>query len=61
MQYLPNVATFIGEQDSGKILRQGYHMLPWQSRFRRHVYSDFDFFNIFSPLINEIFKTIANY
>ena len=49
-QYLPNVATFtifIGEQDSGKILRQGYNMLPWQPHFRRHVYSNFDFLNIF--------------
>ena len=37
----------IGEQDSAKILRQGYHMLPWQPRFRHHVYSNFDFLNIF--------------
>ena len=37
----------IGEQDSGKILREGYHMLPWQPRFLRHVYSNFDFLNIF--------------
>ena len=27
---------FIGEQDSGKILGQGYHWLPWPPRFRRH-------------------------
>ena len=51
---------FIWGQDSGNILRQGYHMLPWQPQFRRRVYSNFDFFNIFS-LINEIFKTRANY
>ena len=49
-QYLPNVALLlkcIGEQDSGKYLRQGYHMLPWQPRLLRHIYSNFDFFNIF--------------
>ena len=62
-QYLPNVASLlklIGEQDSGKMLRQGYHMLPWQPRFRRHVYSNFDFLILFL-LINEIFKIRANY
>ena len=35
----PLLLKFIGEQDSGKILRQGYHMLPWQPHFRCHVYS----------------------
>ena len=57
-QYLPDVATFtkfIGEQDSGKILRQVYHMLPWQPHFRRHVYSTFDFYNIF---LNQLTKYI---
>ena len=43
----PLLLKFIGEQDSGKILRQGYHMLPWQPHFRRQVYSNFDFLNIF--------------
>ena len=43
----PPLLKFVGEQDSGKILRQGCHMLPWQKHFRRQVYSDFDFFNIF--------------
>ena len=38
---------FIGEQNFGNILRQGYHMLPWQPHFRRHVYSNFDFLNSF--------------
>ena len=41
------LVKFIGKQDSGKILCQGYHMLPLQPRFRRHVHSNFDFFNIF--------------
>ena len=45
--YLSNTYQIIGEQDSAKILRQGYHMLPWQPRFRHHAYSNFDFFNIF--------------
>ena len=31
-----------------------------QLPFRRHVYSNFDSLNIFSPLINEIFRTRAN-
>ena len=35
----PLLPKFIGEQDSGKILRQEYHMLPWQPHFRRHVSS----------------------
>ena len=56
----PLLQIFIGEQDSGKILRQGYPMFPWQPRFRHHVYSNFDILNIFS-LINEISKTRANY
>ena len=43
----PLLLEFIGEQDSAKILRQEYHMLPWQQHFRRHVYSNFDFLNIF--------------
>ena len=43
----PLLLKFTGEQDSGKILHQGYHMLPWQPRFRHHVYSNFDFLNIF--------------
>ena len=47
-QMWPLLLKFIGEQDSGKILRQGYHMLPGQPHFRRRVYSNFDFFNIFS-------------
>ena len=46
-QMWPLLLKFIGEQDSGKILRQGYHMLPWQPHFRCHVYSNFDFLNIF--------------
>ena len=46
-QMWPLLLNFIGEQDSGKILCQGYYMLPWQPHFRRHVYSNFDFFNIF--------------
>ena len=57
----PLLLKFIGEQDSGKILRQGYHMLPWQPHSRKYVYSNFDFLNIFCPLINEIFKTMVNY
>ena len=52
---------FIGEQDSGKILHQGYHMLPLKPRFRHHVYSDFDFLNIFSINQRNIFKTRADY
>ena len=46
-QMWPLLLKFIGKQDSGKYLRQRYHMLPWQPRFRRHVYSNFDFLNIF--------------
>ena len=60
-QMWPLLLKFIGEQDSGKFLRQWHHILPWQPRFWHRVYSNFDFFNIFSPLINEIFKTRANY
>ena len=56
----PLLLKFIGEQDSGKILRQGYYMLPWQPRFRHHVNSNFDFLIFFSLLINEMFKTMAN-
>ena len=51
---------FIGEQDSGKTLRQEYHLFTWQPRFRRHVYSNFDFLKYFFPLVNKIFKTRAN-
>ena len=47
-QMWPLLLKFIGVQNSGKILRQGYNMLPWQPRFRHHVYSNFDFLNIFS-------------
>ena len=58
----PPLLKFIEEQDSEKILRQGYHMLPWQPRFQRHVYSNLDFFDIFLHFkINEILKTRANY
>ena len=46
-QMWPLLLKFIGEQDSGKILHKGYHMLPWQPHFRCHVYSNFDFLNIF--------------
>ena len=46
-QMWPPLLNFIGEQDSGKILRQGYHILPWQPYFWRHVYSNFNFLNIF--------------
>ena len=58
-QCLPNVANllkFIGEQDSGKTLRQGYHMLPWQPHFQRHAYSNFDFLNIFLHLLSKYLK-----
>ena len=47
----PLLIEFIGKQESGKNLRQGHHMLPWQPHFRRHVYSNFDFFNIFFHLL----------
>ena len=43
----PLLLKIIREQVFGKMLRQGYHMLPWQPRFRRQVYSNFDFLNIF--------------
>ena len=43
----PLLLKFIGEQESAKILHQGYHMLPWQPHFQHHVYSNFDFLNIF--------------
>ena len=43
----PLLRKFIGEQDSGKAFCQGYHMLQWQPYFRRHVYSNVDFLNIF--------------
>ena len=46
-QMWPLLLKFIGEQDSAKILLLGYHMLPWQPHFRCHVYSNFDFLNIF--------------
>ena len=46
-QIWPLLLKFIGEQDSGNILRQWYHMLPWQPHFWPHVYSNFGFFNIF--------------
>ena len=49
----PLLLKFIGEQDSGKILRQRHHMLPWQPHFRRHVYSNFDFLNIFLHLLTK--------
>ena len=39
---------FIGQQDCAKSLGQGCHMLLWQPRFRRHVYSNFDFLIAFS-------------
>ena len=52
----PLLPKFIEEQDSGKILRQGYHMLPWQPHFRRYVYSNFDFFNIFLHLLMKYLK-----
>ena len=58
-QYQPNEAIllkFSGEQDSRKILREGYHMLPWQPRFRQHVYSNFDFLNIFLHLLTKYLK-----
>ena len=32
----------------------------WKNfRFRRHVYANFDFFDNFSPLVNELFKMSA--
>ena len=47
----PLLLKFIGEQDSGKIFRQRYHILPRQPRFFKfyftHVYSNFNFLNIF--------------
>ena len=46
--HVPLLLKFIGEQDFGKILRQGYHSLPWQLHFQRHVYSNFDFLIFFS-------------
>ena len=46
-QMWPLSLKFIEEQDFRTILRQGYHMLPWQPRFRHHVYSNFDFLKIF--------------
>ena len=46
-QMWPLLLKFIGEQDSAKILLLGYHMLPWQPHFRCHVYSNFNFLNIF--------------
>ena len=52
----PLLLKFIGEQDSGKILRQGYHMLPWQPRFWRHLYSNFDFLNIFLHYLTKYLK-----
>ena len=45
-QYQPNLATFTKILLGNKTL-EGYHMLPWQPRFRHHVYSNFDFLNIF--------------
>ena len=56
----PLLLKFVGEQDSGKTLRQGYHMLPLQPRFRHHVPSNFDFFNIFLHYLTKSFKTRAN-
>ena len=46
-QMWPLLLKFIGEQDSVKQSRQRYHMLPRQLHFWRHVYSKFDFLNIF--------------
>ena len=53
-QYLPNVATFTKIYWRTRI--QGYHMLPWQPHFRRHVYSNFDFLNIFLHLLTKYLK-----
>ena len=44
----PLFLIFIGEQDLVKTFCQGYNLLPWQSDFRRHIKSNFDFFDIFS-------------
>ena len=52
----PLLLKFIGEQDSGKILRQGYHILPLQPRFRHYVYSNFDFLNIFLHQLTKYLK-----
>ena len=55
-QMWPVLLKFIGEQDSGKMSRQGYHMLPWQPHFWRHVYSNFDFLNIFLHQLTKYLK-----
>ena len=52
----PLLLTFIKEQDSGKILRQGHLMFSWQPYFRCHVYSNFDFLNIFLHQLTKYLK-----
>ena len=43
-EMLPLLLKCIGtEQDSRKFFCQGYHLLPWQPDFRRHIQSNFDF------------------
>ena len=55
-QMWPLLLKSIVEQDSGKNLRQGYYMLPWQPHFWRHVYLNFDFFNIFLHYLTKYLK-----
>ena len=55
-QMWPLLLEFVGEQDSGKSLRQRYHILPWQPRIRHHVYSNFDFFSIFLHYLTNYLK-----
>ena len=56
-EMLPLLLEFIGKKDSGKCFCQGYHMLPWQPDFRRHVQSNFDILT-FSLLIKDFFKLV---
>ena len=45
--YICSDLKLIEEQDSGKILHQGYHLLPWQPHFQCHITQILTLLNIF--------------